>query len=337
MTDITLLTSAIHNLNRSINYKLFNKPFDGKDKSKTRTWIAELEKQAELLQLSDAEKINALYQNAEGGLSSYIKRWSETQGDARSYAELKRNILANFSNIPDPTAAMNQLRNIRQGIDEPVTLFAERLFILAHDCFPGISSDDTGGQRFAQSQLIHYFIQGLSNNQIKFKVMASQPDSLPKAVQIARDHINLVNSFNAFQTSHREPRYESDMEVTPTFHVRRSRQPILAVDRTTQPPPRPPLTCWTCGRVGHIASDCRHTRTIRRPRDRNFTARNYYNNNRFPNNNYNMHPTNNYQPNRMQNNTYNNRQTQNSQRRFTQQNNRPPTYRQKQQQTNTKN
>ena len=295
-TDIGLLTTAIANLNHAVTYKLVQAPCTGNDKKLIRTWLDNISKQAELLNLDDAGKISILYQNSEGGLSSFIKRWIDTATGARTFAELKKTILINFSDTPDPATALDQLRKIRQNRDEPVSLFAERIFVLARDCFPDQDLNDEQNQRFAQQQLIFYFTQGLQNSKIKFKVMSSHPESLTKAVQIARDHINLLNSFNAtmLPDDNVQGRTEEDMDTSmSTLHVKRSRRPILTIDRRGQQTQRRnPMACWNCGSYTHLASECRNRNTQRqgfsRPNNYNQGQRNRpftnYNNtaNRMP-------------------------------------------------------
>ena len=338
-TDISSLTTAIINLNKSINYKMFKFPFDGKNKSKTSGWVEECSKASDLLNLDDLGKITALYQNAEGGLSSFIKRWVDTTETEKTFAELKKSILANFSNTPDPATALDQLRHIKQERDEPVSLFAERIFLLATDCFPETDLNNDANRNFAQQQLIHYFIQGLANNNIRFKVLSSHPNTLTKAVQIARDQINLLNSFHATNNNHEHSniRYDSDaMDTTPapTNYVRRSRRPILNINNTAQTR-RNPIVCWWCSSPGHLQNDCPH-------KNRNTGFRRGYNGYNRPQTSHgyvgNGYGRNNQGYNHNQNNSYRNNNGQRQSSRPNQNNNntRPNTFN-RQQRYNTNN
>ena len=134
------LTSAIgaHGISQ------FIPPFEG-DPSKFKQWIKSIEKYALLTKLTDERTMYVTYQAARGGVSDFISRLINVQG--QTWANLKAELTARFAEISDHMQAFSLLKKIKQGPSENVQLFAERLLALARDAFQGQDGNNVAVER----------------------------------------------------------------------------------------------------------------------------------------------------------------------------------------------
>ena len=71
------------------------------------------------------------YQTGTGLVSDYVKRYLESDGTEKTWANLKENLHSRFSPVFDRPRAFEQLVNIRQKKDEDVQFYTERLLSLS--------------------------------------------------------------------------------------------------------------------------------------------------------------------------------------------------------------
>ena len=183
--------------------------------------------------------------------------------------------LANkFSPVADEQHALALLARMRQNRGETVPMFAERLLALAEEAFP---ARDDRAHPAIQRQLIGFFVDGLSKDQLKMKILRESPTDMETAIQLASTEDSLQEKF-ALRVRDRpalrpqpprkveEYRREEDMEVDrlppkrcfgcgKMGHLRRDcrEQAIRAIrmeDRQKK------MQCWKCGRMGHLRRDC---------------------------------------------------------------------------------
>ena len=226
------LTSAIgaHGISQ------FIPPFEG-DPSKFKQWIKSIEKYALLTKLTDERTMYVAYQAARGGVSDFISRLINVQG--QTWANLKAELTARFAEISDHMQAFSLLKKIKQGPSENVQLFAERLLALARDAFQGQDGNNVAVER----QLIGFFVDGLHHDYLRMKVMRDNPDNFQQAVRAALNEQNLRKRFQI----------RSGREYGPVRRHDESRaEEPMDVDHY-----RPPRRCFKCNKKGHVAANCR--------------------------------------------------------------------------------
>ena len=206
--------------------------YDG-DAQKFKEWITQIEKYSLMNNLDDSKQIKITFMTSRGAVSDFVFRWQrEVAADRNNWETLKNDLTARFSSITDSNHAHALLRQIKQKSNEPVTLYGERLYNLATEAYSNINVQDEGSRIIIQRQLIDYFIDGLNNDGIKFKIMRESPRTLEEAIRTAMGEQNLRKRF-ALRNS--KSNSETPMEVD---HARKPR-------------------CRHCNRTNHRSEDCR--------------------------------------------------------------------------------
>lgn len=213
--------------------------FDGSTKE-YKSWIKSIEKYATLTGLDDERKKMVCYQTAVGPVSDFIHRFMNENQDC-AWGVLKTALSTRFSEVQDAQHATYLLRNIKQNLGENVHTYVERLLTLAEDVFQVQAHGPQQAANLAviERQLIEYFIDGLSENFLKLKVMRDAPVTLQAAVTSATNEQNLRTRFNL--------RFN-----TPDAYQNSSRHENMEVDHI-----RPQKRCQFCNRQGHSIKDCR--------------------------------------------------------------------------------
>lgn len=127
------------------------------------------------------------------------------------------------------------LRSIKQKPNENVHAYVERLLALAEDAYVGYNNgqQQAAGLAIIERQLIDYFIDGLHEEHLKFKVMRDSPATLQAAVTSATNEQTLRLRYNLRFSNNKK---EEPMEVD---HF------------------RPQRRCQYCHRSGHDIKECR--------------------------------------------------------------------------------
>ena len=210
----------------------------GGDSSKCREWISSIEKFSELHQLNDEAKIDAALLTARSSVEDFIRRWKRGTAVPRSWTALSSALMSHFGNVVDSNFAFDLLRKIKQGQEESVSLYAERIYRLSSDAYTYAELNDEASYAMAQRQLVNVFIDGLRDRNIKLKIMRSGPNTLDEALRIARNEVNILQRF--------------DLRNSSSHNVSNETQRVEPME-VSQIRTR---TCHTCGRVGHISRDC---------------------------------------------------------------------------------
>ena len=221
--------------------------FDGNPKF-FREWVKSIDKYAVLLNAPNEKKHLMAFQSATGAVSGFIERYMNANPH-NTWEQLKRQLTARFSDVTDPQFALSLLRKLKQKQGENIQVFAERILSLAEEAFLGQAGD------MVEQQLIETFVDGISNDQLKLKILRDRPNTLQGAISIATNEQNL----RARVALSHPVRNEQPMEVDHSrnrrfFRPHQNNRQINAVK------------CWKCGQEGHILRDCRSEQTHRQNR-----------------------------------------------------------------------
>ena len=142
--------------------------FDGNPKN-YREWIKSIEKYAVLVNVPEARKKLIAYQSSGGAVSGFIQRYMTANPD-NTWAQLKEQLAVRFSDVTDAQMALSLLRRVKQKQGESIQNYSERILSLAEEAY-----NNQGGNA-VERQLIDIFVDGLTNNQLKMKILREQPN-----------------------------------------------------------------------------------------------------------------------------------------------------------------
>ena len=176
--------------------------YSGKHEENFRDWISALDKYANLHELDDKAQRYAAYLASTGAVSEFIGRWQTEIPEAdQSWGELKTRLTELFSPVTDPDHAHALLRQVKQGKNEPLALYVNKIHAYSRDAYDGMDTDVREAKAVIDRQLVNYFVNGLASNSIRMRVMRESPTSLKKAMEIALREQNLQRRFQLNLTS----------------------------------------------------------------------------------------------------------------------------------------
>ena len=184
---------------RNLNIHNLIDTFNGNDSYKTRQWLQSIESLADIIGLTDQDKIAILYVCSRGVLSEYLRRLAIENNGVRSLAWdfIKEIVIRDFAFVTEPTQARDALRKIKQGKHETLAIFAQRIEILGEFAFPKIITLNHASRVIFQSQLVDFFVQGLECCQLKFKVLEEKCNTLREALSVAQEEEISIRRLNA--------------------------------------------------------------------------------------------------------------------------------------------
>ena len=245
------------------------KPFEGNPKE-FKDWIKGIEKYAILTRITPENIRMIAYQASKGPVSDFLKRHLAAHPD-HDWNTIKTELTSRFAEVTDHQYALSLLRKVKQRQGESIQVYAERLLALAEDAFNDVAAAD--------EQLVGFFVDGLSQDYMKMKVMRDNPATLQAAIAVANAEQNLRRRFDLrsgnqsqnFRDTAAEP-----MEIghaRPAFrcyrcnrqgHKAKECRPrgvnVNAVNKSNnagRPRPRGNVVCWYCQKLGHFANECR--------------------------------------------------------------------------------
>lgn len=227
--------------------------FDGSPKN-YREWIKSIEKYATLVNIADERKKLIAYQSSSGAVSGFIHRYMEANPN-NTWAQMKLQLAVRFSDVTDPQIALSMLRSVKQKVGENIQIYAERILSLAEEAY-----DNQGGNAI-ERQLIDTFVDGLTNDQLKLKILRDQPATLQGAIAIATNEQNLRARVSmsglgrsGVDTHVRGTPMEVDHSRGQRYFQYKNRERRVNEVNSTD---RKVVKCWGCGQLGHILRDCR--------------------------------------------------------------------------------
>ncbi|XP_033726166.1 uncharacterized protein LOC117315870 [Pecten maximus] len=250
------LTVQMGNMNMALSVQSVAQlvtPFEGEPK-KFKEWVKGIERYSALTQIpADRVKFVA-FQTAKGAVGDYIQRHL-TEFPLTTWAELRRQLQIRFADVVDMQHALDILSSMKQGREENVEIFGERLLGIARDAFDG---HIMGANAAIDRQLVGFFTKGLHQNYLRMKVMRDNPATLNDALAVARREENLRKRFNLQSVGNS---YGADGEQPiEVDHLRGNR-------------------CFKCNKPGHKARDSRggrrpvarqHVNAYQEPRKANY-------------------------------------------------------------------
>ena len=162
--------------------------FDGKPED-FRGWIKAIEKYVVLTGLERQDGKAIAYQRSTGVVSDFVGRHIQNQGE-ETWEYLKAQLKARSGEISDPHHAFALLQKCKQKKGETVALFAERLYGLAEEAFPGEMENEP-----VQRQLAGFFIDRLADTAVQMKVLRGTPDTFEGAVTIGNREATFQKQF----------------------------------------------------------------------------------------------------------------------------------------------
>ena len=174
------------------------KTFTG-NSNEFKQYVKDIERYAQMAKLGDLDIPSIVHISCTGPVADFVQRFMDeykSEGLPPSWKVLKKFMTKRFGEITNESEAMAVLRRIRQGPDESVQMYSERLLRVAEDAYPPSCQADKSGFDLVQRQLLDIFCDGLFHDYLRMKVMRANSKTFEEAVEIAMQEQNLRKRFN---------------------------------------------------------------------------------------------------------------------------------------------
>lgn len=173
-----------------------------------RVWLQEIEKYFRIVGAGDEEKCQAALLTTRGQVGLFINGLM-ANNEGLTWLELKRGLEDYFGIVANPNKNLIELANIRQGRDESVQDYMQRIVRLAEGAYSAMDANN----ELVKKQVLGFFIEGLRDKDVKMAVMRDEPTDLHAAYEKALAEVRWKIRLNANREYDDEP-----MEVC---HARR--------------------------------------------------------------------------------------------------------------------
>ena len=159
--------------------------FKGDSKDHKR-WIKDVERHVQAINGNDANRIAVAVQTSTGVVADFLFGYRNDQPNA-TWAQIRDELATRFSDVVDAGHAQQQLRKLKRGLNESVTVFAEKILEKAVDAFPQHQLNEP----LIVQQLIDVYIDGLRDKLTSRKIMRENPQTFAGAIEIAVNEARL--------------------------------------------------------------------------------------------------------------------------------------------------
>ena len=196
------------------------------------SWIKSVEKYSFLEEIPTSSIKHVAYQSSKGPVSDFLSRYLPEHPNS-TWEEVKKELATRYDIISDPQHALVVLQRTKQGPNEAVQNYAERLLTLAQKAYSATELVLAPIQR----QLVSCFVNGLTEEYLQLKLLRKNPESLQAATVEAMAEQN-IRARLALRAYHGNPP-QSTHEPMEVDHFRSQHK------------------CRHCNRSTHRTSDCR--------------------------------------------------------------------------------
>lgn len=178
--DLKSFIQTLQNKIHQYNLNEIDFFYDGNNVS-FDSWIKSLNKFFTVNNIKNDQKSLIAYQSSRDFVSNFIQNWLQKNNHA-NWEELQTNLEKRFGEIKDHCILFNQLREIKQKENEPISHFAQRFQENADICYEKYDINS----KLAQTQLIGCFTNGLISDDFKVKIIRKNPETLEDAISILK-------------------------------------------------------------------------------------------------------------------------------------------------------
>lgn len=165
--------------------------FNGDSSKRFKDWTKDLERGRRIIEGNDERMRAWALETVNGPAADFLARLV-TANPNITWAEIKQNMAARFSDHADAQFALQKLRRMKQGTGETIQTFAERILSQAEDAYPGEDLNEA----LIQAQLKETLIDGIKEDAIARKLIRDRPDTFERAIAIATAEQQAARSFN---------------------------------------------------------------------------------------------------------------------------------------------
>ena len=243
------------------------RPLEEKDDGRCLTWIDMMERYFLFTNTPEVDRAKFALMTTKGKVGAYVQRLI-TNNAAITWLELKNLLLKYYHKETTSEDAMTELVNIKQGRNEGIEEYFQRVLKLGERAYVGGNVGDPVRTR----QLKHYYTKGLKDKEIRLTVRKEEPRTLREAYEKSLNEEKWRAQDDSEDDRAVEPMEVNHMRGRPNQNGpptrERERVPERRGNWNRYDNHRPPMgnrdatyrryvpSCWSCGRKGHIQRFC---------------------------------------------------------------------------------